>query len=303
MRFIRNSSAAFTVVEVIATISLSAVFLTSAALVYQNITANARSLASLEPVTLDTATFQNLLGVEEATLSVYSAPNHGRGAFAGQLAEMFRDDVAAASAVYCLGRSGLNTLRPTNIPYPAGSSVIDTPERFLAHLVTQYGATATAQFVSYRGPSMAEDLTIMLLQPSASATQLRLLSIYEMDVISVTGVGKYVAVRRFVDGSLTSYYDILYPTGTGNAFAPAAVYFYRRGLARYETTAAVSKYMIAEEHPFYLIWWPDPAARTLEAPVDPPVPTVANTNAVWDYYRMGGRTRFFFVVPAFPSQL
>lgn len=298
----RRSSAAFTVVEVIATISLSAVFLTSAALVYQNITANARSLASLEPITLDTATFQNLLGVEQATLSVYSAPNHGRGAFAGNLAEMFLDDVAVASAVYCLGRDGLNALRPTTIAYPAGSGPLDTPERFLAHLVAQYGAAQTSQFVSYRGRSMAQDLTIMLLQPSASATQLRLLSIYEMDVVPVTDLGNYVAVRRYVDGALTSYYDVLFPTGTGNAFTPAAVHFYRRALARFETDAAVSKYMIAEEHPFYLIWWPDPAARTLEAPVDPPVPTVANTNAVWDYYRMGGRTRFFFAVPAFPSQ-
>jgi hypothetical protein len=302
MHLSRNSLAAFTVVEVIATISLSAVFFTAATLVYQNIVANSRSLSSLQPITLGEATFENLLGVEEDTLSVYTAPNHGRGAFAGQLAELFRDDVAAASAVYCLGRNGLNALRPTTIPYPNGSAVLDTSERFLSHLVTQYGATATAHFVSYSGPSLAQDLTIILLQPSGSATELQVLSIYEMDVIPVTGLGNYVAVRRFVEGALTSYYDILYPAGTGTAFAPAAVQFYRRGLAPYEANAAVAKYMVAEEHPFYLVWWPDPATRTLEARADPPVPTVPVTSAVWDYYRMGGRTRFFFTVPAFPSQ-
>ncbi len=302
MRCSRSPSAAFTVVEVIATISLSAVFFTAATLVYQNISANSRSLSSLQPITLGRSTFQNLLGVDQDTMSVYSAPNHGRGAFAGQLAELFRDDVAAASAVYCLGRNGLNTLRPSTIPYPSGSPVLDTPERFLSHLVTQFGATDTAQFVSYSGPSMAEDLTIMVLQPSGTATALQVLSIYDLDLVAVTGIGNYVAVRRYVDGSLTSYYDILYPSGTGTAFAPAAVHFYRKGLAPYEANAAIQKYMVAEEHPFYLVWWPDPAARTLESPTTPPEPTAPAGSAVWDYYRMGGRTRFFFTVPAFPSQ-
>jgi len=302
MRSSRVSTAAFTVVEVIATISLSAVFFTAAALVYQNIIANARSLSSLEPVTLAEGVFENLLGADTETLSVYSAPNHGRSAFAGQLAELFRDDVAVASAVYCLGRNELNTLRPATIPYPSGSDVLDTPERFLAHLVAQFGADATAQFVDYSGDSRAEDLTIVLLQPSGLATELNVLSLYDLDVVAVPGLGNYVAVRRYVAGELTAYYDVLYPPASGTAFLPLAVHFYRRGLAPYEGNEEVSKYMIAEEQPFYLVWWPDPSARTLEAVVDPPEPSGPAGSAVWDYYQMGGRTRFLFTVPAFPSQ-
>jgi hypothetical protein len=303
MRSSRAFSAAFTLVEVILTISLSAVFFTAAALVFQNIAVNSRSLGTLEPVTLDETTFENLLGVENETVSVYSAPNHGRSAFAGNLAEHFREDVAAASAVYCVGRNGLNTLRPATIPYPSGSETLDTPERFLAHLVAQYGGPATAQFVDYSGISNAEDLTIFVLQPSATATVLQVQSVYDLDVVPATGLGNYVAVRRYVGGELTAYYDILYPEALGNAFRPLAVHFYRRGLAEYEGNADISKYMVAEEHPFYMIWWPDPSAQTLEAPSDPPTPSAAAGTAVWDYYKMGGRTRFMFTVPAFPSQL
>lgn len=306
MRSSRKLSAAFSVVEVIATISLSAVFFTAASLVYQNITANSRALGSLEAVTLEAEAFYNLLKIEAAgetaTLNVYSAPNHGRSAFASNLAEHFQDDVAAASAVYCLGRDGLNTLRPTAISYPNGSLPLDTPERFLEHLVSQYGADATAQFVDYRGAAVTEDLTIYLLQPGGSATELVVLSVYEVDVVPVSGLGHYVAVRRFIGEELTAYYDVLYPTGRGTPFAPMAVHFYRRGLAPSETNAEVAKYMVANEQPFYLIWWPDPSARTLEGPSSPPEPSAAADSPVWDYYHMGGRTRFFFTVPAFPCQ-
>jgi hypothetical protein len=150
---------------------------------------------------------------------------------------------------------------------------------------------------------MSGNLTIMLLQPSGSATELQVLSVYDVDVIPVTGLGNYVAVRRYAGGELSAYYDVLYPPGNGDSFLPMAVYFYRRGLASYESNPDVSKYMLAEEQPFYLIWWPDPSSRTLEAPASPPAPSAPSGSAVWDYYKMGGRTRFMFTVPAFPSQL
>ena len=78
-------------------------------------------------------------------------------------------------------------------------------------------------------------------------------------------------------------------------------YFKKKGLAPGESDPDKAKYMIAEEQPFYLLWMPDPSTRTLESPTDPPAPSQANTHAVWDYYKMGGRTQFMFTIPAYPS--
>jgi hypothetical protein len=293
---------AFSLIEVLASIGLSAVFFTTAALVYQNITANAKSLDSLETLELGEATLANLFGIDSDTINVYSAPNHGRAAFASHLAETFRDDVAAASAVYLLGRDGLNELRPSVIPYPAGSPLLDGPEAFLAHLADQFGADDTASFVDYRGSSSAEDLTVYLIQPNGDPEELSVLAIYEMDFIPVSGLGTYVAVRRFVEGLLTAYYDVLYPESAGMAFSPVAAHFSRRARAGHETDPDVAKYAVAEEQPFYLMWWPDPSSRTLERVAGAVEPSVEEGSAVWDYFHLGGRTRFFFAVPAFPSQ-
>ncbi len=302
MRSLLSSRAAFSLVEVIATVSFSAVFFTAATLVHQSVTANSRALGSIESVALGEAVLSNLFGIEAASINVYAAPNHGRGAFAGHLAEQFRDDVAASAAVYCLGRNGLNDLRPNALPYPAGSDVLDTPERFLAHLEDQFGAGETDHFVGYSGPSLAQSLSIFLIQPGGSADDLSVLAIYEIDVIPVTGLGSYVAVRRFVDGEMTAGYDVLFPDATGTDFNPLAVHFSRRALAPHEADADAAKFMVAEEHPFYFVWWPDPAARTLESHANPPNPAAPSGSAVWEYFHLGGRTRFQFTVAAFPSQ-
>jgi len=293
---------AFSLVEILLSISLSAVFFSAATLVYQNITANSRSLDTVETLELGEETLANLFSIEAETVNVYSAPNHGRAAFAAQLAELFRDDAAMASAVYCLGRNGLNDLRPSSIPYPSGSLILDGPGAFLAHLVSQFGADDTDHFVDYAGSSAAEDLTVFLIQPNGESDDLSVLSVYELDFIPVTGFGTYVALRRFVEGTLTAYYDVLYPPASGTGFSPVAAHFSRRALAPGEADADVAKYMVAEEHPFYLMWWPDPSSRTLEAVFGAAEPTEPEGSAVWDYFHMGGRTRFMFAVPAFPSQ-
>lgn len=295
---------AFSVIEVLAAISLSAIFFTAAALVYQNITANQNRLASLESVSPGSTTLLNFYGIDQESINVYSAPHYGRVAAANEIRERFRDDIAQSSAVYCLGRNDLNLIRPTTIPYPAGSGLLDTPEAFRQHLVAQYSSDADP-FVAYTGKSSAEDASIYLIQPSAAGTELDVVAVYDIDIVplpdSTNTTMNYVSVRRYVDGSLAGYYDVVYPKGAGNPFNPLIVHFDRKGRKPF-VSASEAKWMEANESPLYLIWWPDPASPFLEA-ADPPVPTIGTvaTNPAWEYYKMGGRTSFMFTVPMFPS--
>lgn len=296
--------AAFSVVEVLVAISISAIFFTAAALVYQNIAANQNRLASLESVSLGSTVLENFYGLDQEAIDVYSAPNYGRAGFANELREVFRADIAQSAAVYCLGRTGLSSIRPATIPYPAGSGYLDTPEKFRLHLVSQYGAAASV-FAAYTGKSSAEDASIYLVRPSSVGTELSILAVYEIDIVplpdATTPTSHYASVRRYVGGNLAGYYDIVYPVGTGNAFNPLVVHFERFGRAAFASSAAEAKWKRANEASCYLVWWPDPASQFLEAP-DPPTPSgSAASNPAWDYYRMGGRTSFMFTIPMFPS--
>lgn len=296
---LRPGSAAFSLIEILVAISLSAALFSAAAMVYQAISFNANPLSTLCPVTFPEGVLSNLYGLDQTTINVYSAPNLARCAAATQVAELLTDDAASASAVYVLGRNGLNAYRPQTIPYPAGSVKLDSPDRFLAHIVAQ-APSDTTQFVSYDTVNDQESHTIFLIQPSTSATELNVLSIFELDVIPIQGTGNYVSVRRYVAGELTAYYDILYPASSGVPFHPTAVHFFRRGLAG-NLSSDSAKFAVAEEMPFYFVWWPDPAARNLESPSDPPTPSASPGSAVYDYYRMGGRTQYQFTIPAFPA--
>jgi hypothetical protein len=297
---LRPGSAAFSLIEILVAISLSAALFSAAAMVYQTISHNTNPLATLCPVTFPQGVLSNLYDLDQTTINVYSAPNLARCAAASQVAELLMDDAASASAVYVLGRNGLNTYRPQTIPYPSGSVKLDSPDRFLAHIVAQAPGDTT-QFVSYDTVNEQESHTIFLIQPSTSATELNVLSIYELDVIPVQGTGNYVSIRRYVSGELTAYYDILYPASSGVPFRPNAVHFFRRGLAGHLSSSS-AKFAVAEEMPFYFVWWPDPAARNLESPSDPPTPSASPGSPVMDYFRMGGRTQYHFTIPAFPAQ-
>ena len=205
MNFTPRHRGGFSLSEIIVTIGLSTIFFSAAALIYQNITVNRKALASIETIslgatdTLSNTAIQNLYGLDENELEVYSAPNYGRTAMAVSLSENFLDDMAQSSAVYCLGRNGLNTMRPTTISYPDGSATLDTPEAFRQHLLT-VDATAAAVFVAYDTISTAEDATVFMIKPGESATELGVVAVYDIDIIPVTQ-GNYVSVRRYEEGT------------------------------------------------------------------------------------------------------
>lgn len=294
----RFGAAAFSLIEILIAVSLSAAVFSAAAFVYQAISANANPLGTLCPVTFDEGTLASLYGMDQDTINVYTAPNLARSAVASRVAELLLDDAASASAIFVLGRDAINTYHPETIPYPAGSIILDSPARFLAHIADQAPSDTTA-FGSYEALNPEDNHTIFLLQPSTSATELNVLSIFELDVIPISGIGNYVSVRRYVAGELTAYYDIIYPAGSGTSFRPNAVHFFRRGLAGH-LSSTQAKFAVAEEMPFYFVWWPDPATRTLESPSNPPAPSVPANSPVLEYFQMGGRTQFHFTLPAFP---
>jgi len=295
----RNDAQGFSLVEILIGIALSTVLFTAAALVYQTVSHGSNPRGSLEKLTFEEGVLENFYSLASNTHTVYAAPNAARTSFAKRVGQRLIDDMGSASAVYVLGRNGLNDYRPTSIPYPPGSPLLDSPNRFLAHISAQ-APDETEQFVAYESVSDQDSHSIYLLQPSTTSEDLNVLSIYDFDVVALPNQGDYVSVRRYVEGDLTAYYDIFFPEASGSPFRPNVVHFPRKGLAPY-LDPTPSRFAVSEEMPFYMIWWPDPAARSLDSPTDPPTPSVPANSPVLDYYQMGGRTSLQFVLPAFPA--
>ncbi|MFV1993871.1 MAG: type II secretion system protein J [Verrucomicrobiales bacterium] len=296
------ASAGFSLTEILVAVSLSALLFSAASLLFQAITVNSKRLSTVVSVNLGAVILQNFYGINENTINVYSAPNYGRGtAFAEELREIFWDDVGRASAVHCLARNALNTVRPAEIPYPVAPSWIrmDNAEVFREHLVSQFPEASTI-FLSYQSvPSTASSGTIYVLGPSSQENAIDVVAVYEIDIVTTADPeGTYVSVRRYVDGAMTNYYDSYYPPASGTLFRPLFAAFERKTRQAVNEGVAIDKFKIAEEKPFYFIWWPDPAGITIEHETSV---TYLATDPRQQYGHMGGRTSFMFTVPMFPS--
>jgi hypothetical protein len=115
-------------------------------------------------------------------------------------------------------------------------------------------------------------------------------------------------VRRYVNGALTAYYDCIFRlSGDGtDSWSPPVVSFERQvRKALTEGATTTDRFKVAEEKPFYFVFWPDPAADSLRLPAGNTLgsvnPTFATTDPRKAYNHMAGRTSFMFVVPLFPS--
>jgi type II secretory pathway pseudopilin PulG len=296
----------FSLIELLVAAGLAATVLTVGVLIFQNIGAGRYHVSSYGAVTIGAAAIENFYGQVGTDVLTYWAPNYGRAAQAEILRERFLDDIAHANAVFCLGRNGLNTTRPTVIP-PEGAATgsfhgrsIDSPDAFLAHLSFFFPDAATT-FAPYRGASTATNASIFILQPSSAADSLSVRAIYEIDLTPTTPgsspEGTYASVRRYVGDTLTDRFDVFFPSGPGALdFNPLVVAFERS--ARLATPDSSDPFKKAADRPFYFVWWPDPAERRLEAAAAPAFGTDDPRAA---YAAMGGRTPYFFAVPMFPS--
>lgn len=303
-RPIYRHHAGFSLIELLVATALAAAIITTAVMIYQSLAASDALRQGWGTVTVG-APLASFYGGTATTIDASFAPSYGCAAQAEIVRQQFIDDLQHASAVFCLGRNGVNAIHPSSIPVSAtfrGDS-LDTPEKFRQFLATAIPASAST-FTAYSGASTATNASIFILVPSATPNAaatppvlptLSVLAVYDIDLTPTTSpAGTYASVIRHVGGTLTDYYDVFYSASAGTfAFNPLVVCF-----GRADANSADPFRQQAAERPFYFVWWPDPAAHTLEAFSNPDSGATAPRSA---YAAMGGRTAFFFVVPMFPA--
>lgn len=311
----RQRCAGFSAAELLVAMAIGAVIIGAAAVAYGTIARAQPRVSSSAVITLDSARLQNYYNLNQGTIQTAVAPNYGSLARAENMRERFLNDCLSATAVFPLARSGVNAFRPFQIAFnPATDTFPDNPLRFRELLVTK-GLVAASVFLSTRNyNTTATNASIFVLGYSPDAGQINVTAIYEIDISKTTSpAGFYASVRRHANAgsgaTLTAYYDIFYPpsdpvtwSSTTDGFTPLWVSFERlarRDMSPPETTD-IERFKVAREKPFYLIWWPDPAARSLgqyrasNTSYPPTDPRRA-------YNHMAARTSFMFTVPVFPA--
>lgn len=283
-------------------LAIAAGVIATAVVAYQAATQTASSSRSYGTVQLGEGVLFDFYGLSGFYVDTYFAPNYGRVALAEVLREAFYEDISHASAVYCLGRT-LQTnsdQRPSVIPIEANYDArrLDTPEAFRLFLADAVPAT-DGFFSAYRGASAAQNLSIYILMPSDSSSELWVRAVYEVDfVASSNPEGAYASVRRYQGTTCTDYYDVFYPASTGTvAFKPVVAHFERQA-RRVTVEGSADLLKVAANRPFYFVWWPDPAAPALESLT---LDTFDSADPRSAYAAMIGRTSFFMTVPMFPS--
>lgn len=294
----RPDPGGFSLVELVVALAIGVAVITVAVIIFQALGANRRPGGTFESLTLANSVMLNFYGEDLEKVDAFVAPSYGRRAQADRLRDLFWEDVGRASAVFCLGRNGLNTQRPTTLTVPADfrGQATDTPEAFRALLADP------AAFEAYRGPSVAKNASIFMLRPSANPGELLVQAIYEVDFVTVDlPAGIYASVRRHVGAVTTDYYDVFYPEvssyGTA-AFSPVVVAFERSARRVTVVSDAVDRLKVSPGGPFYFVFWPDPAVADLKAAAVGAYPA---TDPRASYAAMGGRTSLFMAVPMFPA--
>ena len=303
---------AWTFVEMLVAISLCAIFMGTGALVLQSISHNSKRLTNLITIDIGAANKSNFYNQSGSTLRAYTAPNYGKIGFAQDLREQMMDDSSRSSAVFCLPRSGLNTLRPEFVPFPGGAvgstsshPQFDTPEAFRQYLLTTFPTEGAVFDSSIRNvPSPAKlSTSIFMLSPQTSTDFIRLYAVYDIDyVIPTSGGGIYVSVKRFKNGVLSHYYDIFYQgtVTTANTPSPQFVAFESKNRLAFVEGTPIDRFKVAPNSPFYLVWLPDPAINPLTVPTGV-VPVPPATSPKEAYNKNASTTAFMLALPMFPS--
>jgi len=302
----------WTFVEMLVAISLSAIFLGTAALVFQAINHNSKRLTTLIKLDIGEANKTNFFNLKGSTVTTYTAPNYGKLVFAQDIRESMLADADRSSAVYCLPRSGLNTIRQEFITYPSGNPgsssphpQIDTPEAFRKYLRSVYPTKAAVFDSPIRNVPLISKMntSVFMLAPQQNPNMIRLYAVYDIDYVTPkTGGGMYVSVKRFKNGNLSSYYDAYYPGATvkDNSPAPQFVVFESKNRKSYPEGQSIDRFKVAPNSPFYFVWLPDPAINFLDihsSSMKAP-PSSSPREA---YYNQATRTSFMLVLPMFPS--
>jgi prepilin-type N-terminal cleavage/methylation domain-containing protein len=289
----------FTFAEMLIAIAIASFILIAAVMAFQAIGQFQTQRTSREVITFsDSSVMTNFYGTNTTTLSTWTAPSYGYLARVEQLREKYYEDVQKSIAIYCLPRVGRSSLRTSSLPIPAGYEIgtydyrkLSTPEEFRKFLVASVPSVA-GEFATNAFPTgdgvRGRNLSVLMLRKS-SWTNLNLHCIYEIDFVRPDSPGGvYASVRRYEGTTLTHYYDTFYPDIDGTS-VNSDFFYVTAFFSRTNAPAAGSVANIAGSQPFYLVWFPDPAAITL------PGSSSSYSNSMAD------RTSLMFVTPMFPS--
>jgi prepilin-type N-terminal cleavage/methylation domain-containing protein len=315
----------FTAIEMLVVLSLAAVVLGGVVVAFGTIV---RGVASMVAVPLGSTRLTNFYGsADTKPENTPTAPHYGMVALAEELREQFNTDVTSATAVFCLPRTGINTYRPNAISYdPAVHGELDTPQKFRAHLKAI--GVSPLPYLDYRNPqntaatSPAENATIFILGYSKTVNQMKVLALYDIDVIRFTGLtesqGFHASVKRYSDDTRGSTYPLAFSGGyavfyppsipepdpkkpsawASDGFTPLFITFERSTRLAWAEGVPIDRFKKAAERSFYFVWWPDPGARHL-GPISNASIDVSDMRQAYNH--MGGRTSFMFTVPMFPA--
>jgi len=297
----------FSFVEMLIAISLSAGFLSAAGLVYSSISANSRRLTEIVTVEIGQSANTAFYNQTAASLRVYQAPSFGRSALAQNFRDLLLEDCNAAAGVYCLPRLLANTVRPEFLTIPATSlsparPPLDTHEAFRQFLATAVPTSAAIYDTAIRNVPATDrpNASIYVLAPETSPTSIRVLAVYEIDLVTPANVtGSYATVRRYQNGSLTHFYDVYYPAGPETGFTPLFVAFERSSRAAVNEGIPINRFKVAPGSPFTFVVLPDPAVNPYLSPSTAPAP--ATTSPAAAYATLGSKTSLLVVLPMFPN--
>ena len=304
----RKTTSGFTLVELLVAAAIGAALI-GAAVVGFGVISSLPLRQGTVNVSLPSGVIANFYGTNFASLTLGPNPNYFQAAQARRMKDRLMSDVAASSAVFCLGRnvSGSPALRPAEIAVPARTDFRShsTPSTFRAFLASADAALGSAfpeqQDGALRSTTNASIYVVGTLASVSDYTnRLAVLATYEMDFVpSVEPAGGTVASVRRYSGTNTSvptdYYHVYYPGATNGSdgFRPLAAFFGRAAADEDDN----DPFAVAVNQPFTFVWWPDPLVSLLGGAQVP----AASTNARANYSNMADRTSLFFVLPAFPS--
>jgi prepilin-type N-terminal cleavage/methylation domain-containing protein len=288
----------FTFVEMLVAVAIFAITITTGVIAYQSISSQAEWTGGSIDVTLPSGVSANFYGLTNNIVAVNMAPSMGEVLRAESMRELLYEDLSSSIAAFCLARNGINDFRPSTIAVGAGFDPRTniTPAQFRALL----GAGGDA-FTDYNGAATnLTNTTLFVLEATTNAATTRVRAIYEADFNrAVSPQGIYASVRRYVQGTLTTYYHVFYSGTNTHNFLPPVAYF-DRSIRPTTGTNAIDRYLQAANMPFYFLWWPDPSNRRFYQTISTNnMPTGLEPRA--GYWQMADRSSYFFVIPALPA--
>lgn len=302
----RKKTEAFSLVELLIAASIGALLISAAVIGFGVITQSpVRQVA--RNISVAGGTMQALYGDASPLITLGANPNYFQAAQARRMKQRLLDDVASASAVFCLGRDTMGSpgLRPASLPVDDTDFRTNaTPSSFRDFLAAQ--GVGTAFSTSQQGALRTANASIFVVGSLANSTtvsnNLSFIAVYEIDFVPTAEPpgGTLATVRRYSGSNNevpTDYYHAFYPDedNASDGFRPLAAFFPRQAAA---PPGSDDPFAAAPNNPFTFVWWPDPLVSKLSARA---VPAASTESARANYANMADRTSLFFVLPAFPS--